>query len=138
MKNDDEYFKRHHPFSRMDINDETKARFQWSSRRQRGLQELMTELLMLRQYHEGQSIHFDPETKIGFRYAIDEIRALIAMIPARDEDELRVKCVALSNPAPVVSSHELLPVMARASICADVFRLKPTPLPEWLEKWIIA
>jgi hypothetical protein len=134
MKNDDE---RHHLFSRMKLDDGATARFQWSSRRPRSFQELLVELLSLRQYHEGQSIHVDEESKNGILFAIDEIRALIAMMPAGDEDDLRTKCVALNDPAPVASSHQLLPIVARASIRADIFRLKPaTPLPEWLEKWI--
>jgi hypothetical protein len=137
MKNDDESGNRYHPFSRMALDPETKARFQWSSRRSHGIPELLVELLTLRNYIEGDSIHINAECKIGIRCEIDDVRALISMIPARDEDELRTKCAALANPAPVVPSNELLPVTALASVRADIFRLKPKrPLPDWLSKWI--
>jgi hypothetical protein len=107
MPNDD----RRHPFSRMTLDSETKARFQWSIRQSRKFQDLLVELINLRQHLEGDSIHIDSESKDGLRYAIDEIRALIAMIPARDEDELRMKCAALTHPTPVVSSNESLPIL---------------------------
>jgi hypothetical protein len=116
---------------------ETKARFQWSSRRSRGIQELLVELLTLRNYIEGDSIHIDTESKNGIRCEIDDVRALITMIPARNEDELRTKCAALTDLAPVLPSNELLPVIALASVRADIFRLKPKrPLPDWLSEWI--
>jgi hypothetical protein len=92
---------------------------------------------MLRNHHEGHSIHTNAESKNGLCHAIDETLALISMIAAKDEDELRVKCAALADPAPIVSSNELLPLIAQTSIRADVFRLKlHRPLPNWLAKWV--
>jgi hypothetical protein len=122
----------------MTLDDATKIRLQSSSRQPRKFQEMLVELIKLRQHLEGDSIHIDSESKNGLRYAIDEIRALIAMMPACDEDELRMKCAALTHPTPVVSSNEFLPILARASILSDIFRLKPQrPMPAWLEKWIV-
>jgi hypothetical protein len=135
MKNDDE----HHLFNRMKLNDETKAHLQWAISRPRNIQELLGELIIFRQYDEGNSIHIDSECKNGIRYTIDEIRALIAMTPARNDEDLAAKCLALTDPTPVVLAHGLLPIIARASVRADVFRLKPKrPLPDWLSKWIIS
>ena len=139
MKNDDESSKRYHPFSRMALDQDMRARFQLGNRRSRGLQELLAELFNLRNYIEGDSNHIDDESKKGICYEIDEIRALISMIPAGNENELHMKCAALSNAAPVVLSNELLPVIAAASIRSDIFRLKPErPFPEFLSKWITA
>jgi hypothetical protein len=127
-----------HLFSRMTLDDATKKRLQWSNRQSRKFQDLLVELINLRQHLEGDSIHIDSESKNGLRYAIDEIRALIAIMPAHGEDELRIKCAALTHPTPVVSTNEFLPILAQASILSDICRLKPQrPMPEWLEKWIV-
>jgi hypothetical protein len=139
MKNDDERPGSHVLFSRMAFDDETTARLKCSTRRARGLQELLSQLMTLRHHHEGQSIHIDAESKVALCHAIDETRALISMIAAKDEDELRVKCAALADPTPIVSSNELLPLIAQTSIRSDIFRLKPRrPLPGWLAKWLTA
>ena len=135
--NDDNTRETVNPFRRMKLTEEQADRFLWASRRKRDLPSLMLERALLEAYVEGESPWIDAEARQGILLSIDELRALIAMRPAQNLDELCLKCGALLRPTHAVAANADLPALASAGIHEDVLRLglRP-PFPEWLVKWL--
>jgi hypothetical protein len=69
---------------------------------------------------------------------IDETRLIVAAMPAQTVDELEAKCIMLDgdDAPPEFERHALIPVLAKASVQADLRRLRPKPAPEWARPWV--
>jgi hypothetical protein len=139
-QNDDEddNAKGFDPFARLGLTDEQAARFRGASQRPRDISSLMLERALLDEYLASPSPLIGEDMRAGIRYALDDLRANIAMRPARDLHELCLKCGALLRPTPAAADNRNLPALAAAGIHADVLRLGlQSPHPDWLAKWLV-
>ena len=126
------------PFFGIRLDAPTIERYRWSARRNRELGSLVCDLLLMRQYLKTKSPTIDDEMRVGIRYLIDELRLVIATIPATDEQELTMKIAALTKPAPLVATNGSFETMVVAAVRADIFAVKPEFVPPWMSAWLEA
>ena len=129
-------FESHHPLSQVSLTAEDTICYRWVGGRQREIGALYCELMVLNLFLEGDSPRIDRASFDGIRAAMDELRMIIAAIPAWTLADLHTKVIALDGFAPILAEHGALPTIAEASIRADISRLKPKPQPDWLRLWL--
>jgi hypothetical protein len=119
----------------LELTDDDDAFYRHIGSRPRTIADLYCEFLVAQVFVQSGSRNLDNEVLKGMRYAIDELAMIIASMPSRDIDDLRVKAQIFESFKPE-AVHGVLPVIAAASIKSDFHRLRLRPVPCWLRRWI--
>lgn len=123
------------PFRRISLTEEQSIRFEYAARQRRDIHSYLGQIATLTHFINGSSPQISSSAFAGMKYVIDETRALIAALPARDLGELMIKCAAFENADPAVSAHRHLIALGDLSIRTDATRLRADPTAPWLAPW---
>jgi hypothetical protein len=118
-------------FDWIGLTAEEAARFHWARTRKRGLSSLAGEAFFMMACLTGQSPKIDEGARQGMRHSLDELRLLMAALPAHDESSLTAKLAALDALEPLVQANAHFTLMLKVALRADIARFMPPELPSW-------
>lgn len=103
----------------------------------RSLWRMFDEYLSLRRLLDSGEPCIDDEVRAVLCAAADQALLGPSAIPAATLAELQTKVGAFQMGQPSNPLREHLETMLEVAILAEVARLKPTAIPQWLGRWVI-